>query len=456
MKFFNDYETYVQDTEPPKNFHVWTGLGTISALLGKKCYIPQGYFTIHPNLYIVLVGPAGVKKSSSMNIGKKILRSLKGFPLAPSSTTREALLMTLADNKITYKFQGREQFYHQCSAFVTELQEFIGGKHINQAMVGVMTALWDEPEFEYKTANREPVIIPSPYFTLLGCCTKDWITTKLKSDVISDGFSRRVVFVLEDKRAGFQPWPTMNEEKERAFEDMVKESKRMATLIGKFRFTDPALSLWDDMYRDIQKEVDTKDAYVQNYYSTKQSLMFKVAMCLSAASGNHMRVDKALLQLVHEIFLATESNLLEVFSGMGNNELSAYQQEVLNFISEEAGRGNKVKIPELTNKFSRDLNAQQLEEVINVLYARNVMRLGMSGDFELVTSIKKEKRKDLFSMIRNYKPNLSEPCSSSKKSELSRMVDTATYTRNIDNDSRLQTMKTGVLASSDDLKRTVT
>jgi hypothetical protein len=84
------------------------------------------------------------------------------------------------------------------------------------------------------------------------------------------------------------------------------------------------------------------------------------------------------------------------------------------------------------------------------------MRLGMNGDFELVTSIKKEKRKDLFSMIRNYKPNLSEPCSSSKKSELSRMVDTATYTRNIDNDSRLQTMKTGVLASSDDLKRTVT
>ena len=447
MRFFQAYDDYAADTEPPKNFHVWTALGTISALLGRKCYIPQGHFTVYPNLYIVLTGPAGVKKSSSMNIGKRILKSIPDFPLAPASTTREALLLTLEENKVEYSLKGRNYFYHQATAFVTELQEFIGGKHINQAMVGIMTAIWDEAEFEYKTANKGAVVIPSPYFTMVGCCTKDWITTKLKSDVITDGFARRVIFILEEERSGYNPWPTSTSKTDKAFEVMCAEADRIKKLKGKFRFTDDARVLWDKLYMEIQKEVDSKDSYVQNYYGSKHTLMQKICMCLSAAKDNTMIVDSNMLQLAHEMLLVAEENLLSVFSGLGRNDLSAFQEEVYQFIASK----KEVSMMELLEKFSRELRAEEYSEVIEMLLARQKIESTMSG-YRAKNAVKRAARKNVFELIRAYTSNQTEVTSETAEVELYRLVDSKTLNQERDNTNRVELLKRGILITSDRIR----
>jgi len=459
MKFFQSYQKYTNETEPPKNFHVWTGIGAISAMLGRKCYIPQGFFTVHPNLYIVLVGPAGVKKSSAMNIGKQLLRSIDDFPLAPSSTTREALLKNLQDNSVEYTHAGRTASYHQSSAFVTELQEFIGGKHINSGMIGIMTALWDEPTFEYVTANKDPIIINSPYFTLLGCCTKDWITTKLKGDVISDGFARRCIFVLEDKRSDFCPWPTMTAAKTDAFTTMTREAARINEITGKFRFTNAARELWDKLYREIQSEVDEKDAYVQNYYSTKHILMLKVCMCLCAASGNHMIVDAKLLQLVHELFLHTEQNLLDVFAGLGRNELAVYHQQILEFIQE---RWTKDKTPtetgDVVNRFTRDMSLEEIRVALDTLTLGKSTEMYNAGLMNFKPSVEKvvTERKNMFDLINNYRFNSKEQCDDSPEAELERMVDSTTLKEIATSEDRVKRlMDHGTLATAKELQNTV-
>jgi hypothetical protein len=447
MRFFDLYEAYTKDTEPPNNFHVWTAIGTISALLGRKCYIPQGHFTVYPNLYIVLTGPAGVKKSSSMNIGKRLLKTIPDFPLAPASTTREALLMSLEENRIEYSLSGRNYFYHQCSAFVTEMQEFIGGKHINQAMVGIMTAIWDEPEFEYKTANKGSVVIPSPYFTMVGCCTKDWITTKLKSDVITDGFARRVIFVLEEKRSNYVPWPETTPEKDAAFENLAHEAQRIRNLKGKFRFTDKARKLWDSIYEDIQKEVDSKDAYVQNYYGSKHTLIQKLCMCLSAAKDNRMIVDSEMLQLAHDMLLVTEENLLNVFQGLGRNELSAFQEDMYQYIQQR----KVVLIPELIEKYSRDLRQDEYAEALNTLIERKKVIMEINK-VRPAKQIETKERPNLFEHLKAYQGHKREAVSESAGIELYRLVDSKTLNQERDNRGRVELLKKGILATSDQLR----
>ncbi|NJO48323.1 MAG: DUF3987 domain-containing protein [Leptolyngbyaceae cyanobacterium RM2_2_4] len=449
IQFFEEYEKYVEATEPPLNFHVWTGIGTISALLGRKCYVPQGFFTVHPNLYIILVGPAGVKKSSSMNIGKAILRSIPNFPLAPSSTTREALLKSLQENKVQYKFEGRDLFYHQSAAFVTELQEFIGGKHINQSMVGIMVALWDEPDFKYETANKAPVIIPAPYFTLLGCCTKDWIVSKLKDDIITDGFSRRVVLVMEDKRAGYQPWPTSTQRKEEALEWLQKEARRIHGLKGKFRVTDEFLDYWkSELYPRINAEADSKDRYVQNYYSTKHILIIKVCMCIAAAINNDMIIDSEILKLVEQMFYITEENLLTVFEGLGSNTLSPIRAQIQDLIQTSP---QVVTRQQIEQEFARDLDIAGIDECLLSLCSQGIIELAPTGYMAKVKRIKGN-RKNLFDYLQQYvRPD--ETCSDSNKSELKRMIDAETYYRIYSNEDREQLLKKGILASGKELQR---
>ena len=70
------YQDFTKRTEPPPNYHAWSLIGAISALLGKKCYIPQGHFTVFPNLYIVLVGQAAMRKSTALNIAKNFVRKV--------------------------------------------------------------------------------------------------------------------------------------------------------------------------------------------------------------------------------------------------------------------------------------------------------------------------------------------------------------------------------------------
>ncbi len=453
MNFFEAYRQYTENTEPPPNFHAWTAISTISALLGKKCYIPQGFFTLHPNLYVVLTGPPGIKKSSAMNIGKDLLRSLDSFPLAPSSTTREALLQTLERNKIEYEYMNQELFYHQVSAFVTELEEFIGGKHINQAMIGVMTALWDEPTFEYITANKQPVVIRSPYFTLLGCCTDEWITSKLKSDVISGGFTRRVIFVKENDRNTFVPWPTKGQKEAKAWEVMTEKVQEMHQFVGKFRYTDDALAYWNNLYIKLQKSAEEQDPYIKNYFTTKHVLMLKVSMCLSAALRSDMIVDSRLLKLVERLFEITERNLLEVFQGMGRNELKQFQDSIVNFVQDQYEKTEKpVPSKDIMEQFSRDLSKLEYEESMQVLMQIEALEPQTNGAFLPKTRKKKETDQNLFDLILNYKPNMSEKCSDTAVSEIKRMVDPQTY-RNMEHfNARYERLAKGILATKEQLK----
>lgn len=407
MKFIDAYYRYTKDTEPPTNYHVWTMVSCLSALLGRKCYIPQGTFTVYPNLYIVLVGSPGMKKSSAMNIGKNLLRSIKDFPLAPASMTREAMLQALSQNACRFNAGNIAVDFHQVSAFVTELQEFIGGKHRNQSMIDILTAIWDEPTYEYSTINREPIKIQHPYVTLLACCTTDWLTEKLKASIISDGLARRMIFVYEEQRSKYVAFPTLSPEQAVAWSDLEAETKHLREITGQFQFTQDARDYWETLYVDIQLEAEEKDVFLQHYYTTKHILMLKVAMCLSAVLRKDRMVDRALIEIVNTMFLDFEQNLPTLFKAMGRNELKSHEDKIEEFVAEAKEKGRTLsEIAEFTNK---DLSVQEMMALIDSLVLRKRMKYNEQiSAYVSTASIFKCTSKNLFDLILKYKPSTPE------------------------------------------------
>ena len=50
------YTEYTSEQESPALFHLWVGTSVIASAMERRCYINRGYYTLYPNLYIVLIG----------------------------------------------------------------------------------------------------------------------------------------------------------------------------------------------------------------------------------------------------------------------------------------------------------------------------------------------------------------------------------------------------------------
>lgn len=360
---FKLYHDFTKRSEPPPNFHAWSAIGMISALLGKKCYIPQGHFTVFPNLYIVLVGDAGTRKTTAMDIAGNLLR-LTSVPMAPDSATRESLIDDMAKNVVHTKVGNRPIDYWQSTAFVSELHEFLGGQHINRQMVMFLTAIWDRPVYKERTRKGGEVVIKNPYFTLLGCCTPGWMSENLKQNLISDGFARRTIFCLENEIANSVAWPKLLDEVQ-LLPLLKAQIQRINKMGGEFQLSKEALQLYIDTYPTFREEAKNHSEKIGSYFSSKHVLALKICMCLSAALRNDYVVDTEILKLSFKFLSETEKTLDKVFSNIGRNELKAILNNVVDIIQASPKGLTKEEI--YAAGIYDNANLQEFDEVLNVL-----------------------------------------------------------------------------------------
>ncbi len=97
IDFIQQYLHYTAKTECPTFFHRWTAVTSLSAYLGRQIFFRHGHFTLYPNLYTMLIGSPGTKKSSAIKIGAKLLKQAGYNTFAAKKTRQEKFLLDLAE-----------------------------------------------------------------------------------------------------------------------------------------------------------------------------------------------------------------------------------------------------------------------------------------------------------------------------------------------------------------------
>ena len=87
--FFSAYLSYSSDTEVPINFHRWAIISALGAFLGRQYYFQHGAFSIHPNMYTMLIGSPGTRKSTAIKLVKKLLNDAGYETIAADKTSKE-------------------------------------------------------------------------------------------------------------------------------------------------------------------------------------------------------------------------------------------------------------------------------------------------------------------------------------------------------------------------------
>jgi hypothetical protein len=369
MSFLRDYAIYTSGNEAPKIFHFWSGMVALSAIISRRVGFRLGYFDIHPNLYVVLVGTPGTKKTTAMSTPKDLIRELGDIPFSAECITKQALCREMSqDCSKTYTNESGEVVpYTPYAIFATELSHFLGMGTAKE-MVDFLTTIYDERFYQTKTKNKGNDLIVGPYITMLACTTPDWIRGWMKEDVITGGFSRRALFVYYNGPRERIPEPTITNEMQAAYQRCFEWGQKLLKVSGEFQMTPAAREYYCDWYRKLEIPQD----FTAGYFESKHVQMLKSAMLIALSESTDLILDIPHIQLALEQLALVETNMRKVFEGVGRNEINAIASKILEILETCGGALPEKKLNLL---MFREANADELGKAMHYLQSTDLVKV---------------------------------------------------------------------------------
>lgn len=372
-----DYSSAVAKmTEAPHAFNVWAAISVISAALKKRVYLNRGTFKIYPNQYIVLISPPGVGKGTAMHpahafakgtnpklvnymsdriTAPKIIENLaKGFPSV--SVGQGGQLVT-----------GNEA---SCCLMATELSTLLGS---SDWMTSFLCDAWDRGEFEYDTKNKGTNIVKDMCVSLMGACVPDFIRSinRDNGSAINGGFTARTIFVFAAEKSQSIPWPEGWDAKpatKKLYADLEYDLLEITKLHGEFTWTNTARILFERHYNTI-KTLDSDTDVVRHFKARQSTHVCKVAMVLSAASGDSLCIDDYHINTAISLVTQVRDTLDVTFRGVGESPIAEATARVQSYME----RKGVATWSEILKDNHRHVTSEDLTRVIYTLTAIGII-----------------------------------------------------------------------------------
>lgn len=174
-------------TDAPRDFHPFVGLAILSAALGKHIWIDAAWGRIYPHLWLCLVAPSGVRKSSAIWIGANILIDAVPEALLVDDFSREALVASLAQ-------QSAGVFIWDEFAEKLEMMK----RDYQRGTMEFITRLYDSRPVRRRTQKDGTVSVQDTAVGILAATTVEWLEERLRQRDLAGGFIARMLFIASD------------------------------------------------------------------------------------------------------------------------------------------------------------------------------------------------------------------------------------------------------------------
>lgn len=369
--WLNAYLAYTAESESPEEYHVWIGFSAIAAALRRQVFFNMGYFLLYPNLYVVLVGPAGrCKKSTAMRMGRGIAGEVPGVDFTVDSTTRERMIQDLS--------QSYKDGMSAVTAHSTEFASLLTSSGMD--MVVFLTDIYDTPnEWTHKTKGGGTNKIKSPFLNLVGAATPEWIAKGLPLDTIGIGLTSRIIFIYQDTPRIRDPFPTLSASQEALKGMLTADLVQISGLSGEYIFNPDTKEMYRHWYKERTANPNpTGDLRLAGYYERKPMHLIKVCMLVAASKRDDLVIEEEDFVQALQLLDNAEQLMPRVFSGVGRNPLFADQQSILDtLLSFDDG----FTLGELIAKFGYNVRKEEIQEILETLIASNFVTLGAQGRY---------------------------------------------------------------------------
>lgn len=387
--FIDLYLAYTSRTECPTFFHRWTAVTSLAAYVGRNIHFKHGHFTLYPNLYTMLIGSPGTKKSSAIKIGAKLLKQAGYETFAAKKTRQEKFLVDLAeqserlakqeegtgasdsimdqnlwgDNAPVEGEEKADDYINkppaECFVAADEFNNFIGINNLD--FVSILGELWDyEGVYDYKLKNANSIFIPNPTVSILGGNTQTGFAQAFPTESIGQGFFSRLLLVYGEPsgvKYTFPPPPDLELQ-----DELISYLHRIkATVTGEVKMTPEAMELLDYIYK---KWGGIADVRFEHY--TNRRLTHLIKLCLVVVASR-CATEIAVKDVIYAntLLTFTEQLMPKALGEFGRSRNSEVAHKVMTII-------NMTKVPcslqSLWKTVHTDLdNRNQLMEILGNL-----------------------------------------------------------------------------------------
>lgn len=238
--------------ESPISFDLLSVMGVFGALFRRGAWVDQIGFRIYPNMSVLLVGPSGMGKDTSLGAVKKFAQSVGTVPILGGKTS-EAI------------FEGLLNCGEPAAAmiFAPEMAEFFGSKDYQKGMLQDMTDILSNLEYkDISLKSRQGCIIREPTITMLCGSTPSWLYKAMPDGSMGGGFYPRFVIACESEVKRKVAWIKYD-----------IPPKELSEALGAYRaFNDYAATLVKD-FRSVGEVIPTPDARARytEWYDTREA-----------------------------------------------------------------------------------------------------------------------------------------------------------------------------------------
>lgn len=390
--WLSSYLKYVNDTEQPKQFKIWSAVSCIAGALQRRVYWPWGSGRIFPHLYIVLVGKSGLGKGEAMKPAINIFKELE-FPIVAEATTREDLIQFMAkDAQATYRCNHTNTDVVQSAVqiFSKELIVLLGEK--NFPMLSNMTDWYDADDlWSYKTKTAGKFAISGVCPNMLAATAPDWIDAMIPVEAHGGGFASRVLFVVATKKDKLIPFPIYNDWHLERRKDLIHDLKIISTLSGPIEADPTAMELFRDFYME-QEEALLKgdlpehitDPGLEGYVTRRPMQLCKLAMIMSVSRSNSLVIKTQDIEKAKVLLTEAEKDMSKVFMGLGKADGSKAIYSITQYLIEKGPTTRQV----LLRALHREFDFEAIDKAISFLEQMGAIKTKTDGKGTTYSTIK--------------------------------------------------------------------
>lgn len=368
---------YAEDTEIPAIFSLWVGVSTIGSVIGRNCFLDQGFFVIYPNTYIVLVaGSAQCKKSTAVNMSEDFLKEVKPpVNMLSQKMTPEALIGALSgligeqNNNIVIPMAVG-------SAIVDELSTLLDRNSFKSGMIALLTDLYDAKDFEYMTRGRGKELVKNPCLTILGGSTLHWIKESIPEVAVGGGFTSRIIFVFKQDNDRMVPWPVMTEENKHRRKQIIHDLCEVAAMRGAFALDENAMALYREDYVTFRYNSKLQENNnLSGYVGRRATTLLKLAIIVSASRNDSKLITADDLGVSIQMLRNVEEYMPHVLSTICSKEVGNVFEDIIRFLMFR----KIVSRPEIIKQFRNKMAVQELDIMLSTLEQEGVVVKEVDG-----------------------------------------------------------------------------
>lgn len=387
MNLISAYLEYRSETEPPVIYHRWSMISGIGALLGRRYFIPFGDGHIYPNLYCMLVGGVGTRKSTAIKGFTRLLKSVGYSNFSARKTSKERFLVdlegltedetgqttilgdmdTITDNNL---FGGTSSLnLHDVKEVLIAADEFnefsIGDKLDFYSLLGDLWD-WDDPvdpyTYKIKGSKRGGVSIWQPTVSIMGGNTPENFARAFPPEIIDQGFMSRLLIIHGQPSGRKYHMPPVPDREQT--EALVAGLKQLYTNDYGRTEVQPG-SATDKLLAKIYRTwVPISDHRYRNYGTRRYTQLLKLCLIHSAAMMKDS-IDEEVVIYSNTVLSAAEVNMPRALGEFGKNKDSDVVNGILTVLSET---NKPIKEADLFKMFIRDVTSRaQLAQIVQNL-----------------------------------------------------------------------------------------